>query len=82
MSWFETDRPTRAVNIDAPPAAVFEMCRKKHAEVSAIEQLSAGGTRIVLVNIDGADAIRHAFKSKLLPRNAARVPLRTRSNYI
>ena len=80
-TWFQNDRPTRAVNVDAAPAAVHQLCSKKGAEVSAIEPLADGGTRVVLTTLDAADTIRHAYKDKLLPRNARRVPRRGHPSY-
>ena len=79
--WFQSDRPTRAVNVSATQDAVHAMCAKKGAAISAIEALPDGGTHVVLVTLDHADTVRHAFKDKLLPRNARRVPLRQRGNW-
>ena len=77
MNWRAIDGPTRAINIGANTADVLAMCARKSASVSAIEQLPDGGTHVVLVTMDGADTIRHAFKDKLLPRNARRTPFRS-----
>ena len=78
MTWFRNDRPSRAINVDATPAAVGAMCGRKGATISAIERLADGGTHVVLTTMDEADTIRHAFRDKLLPRTAKRVPLRHR----
>lgn len=78
MTWFRSDRPSRAVNVDATPDAVGAMCLKKSARISAIERLADGGTHVVLTTMDEADTIRRAFKDKLLPRSAKRVALRKR----
>ena len=80
-AWFQNDRPTRAVNVSAPPEAVQQLCQKKDIAVSAIEPLADGGTRVVLTTMDGAETIREAFKAKLLPRNAKRVPMRGHPSY-
>ena len=80
-AWFRTDRPSRAVNIAAPPRDVDAMCTKKSVPISSIEHLADGGTRVVLVTLDAADTIRHAFKDKLLPKDAPRVPLRGHPRY-
>lgn len=77
MSWRAVDGPTRAVNISATPAEVMAMCARQATTVSAIEPLPDGGTHVVLVTMDGADTIRHAFKDKLLPRNTRRTPFRS-----
>lgn len=78
--WFASERPTRAVNIAAPPLEVQVLCAKKKAAISAIEALPCGGTHVVLVTMDEADTVRHAYKSKLLDRNTPRTPWRLRSN--
>lgn len=76
--WFRNDRPTRGVNVDASVSAVEAMCLKKGAAISTVERLADGGTRVVLVTLDAADTVRHAFKDKLLPLTARRTPLRGR----
>jgi hypothetical protein len=78
--WFATDRPTRAVNVSAPPLEVQVMCAKKRVAISAIEPLPCGGTHVVLVTLDEADTMRHAYKDKLLDRRTPRTPWRLRSN--
>jgi hypothetical protein len=80
-AWFQNDRPTRAVNVSAAAEDVHQLCTKKGLEVSAIEPLADGGTRVVLKTMDGAETVRHAFKAKLLPRNAKRVPMRGHPSY-
>ena len=58
---------SRVLNIDAPQAHVIATCSKKHAEISAIETLRSGGTRVVLTNaIDTAT---------ILERGEAWIPL-------
>lgn len=74
MNWHDRDGPTRAVNIDADTPAVLAMCERKGVSISAVEPLPGGGTHVVLVTLDDADTIRHAFKGKLLPRNTRRTP--------
>lgn len=78
--WFATDRPTRAVNVAATPLEVQVLCARKGAAISAIETLPCGGTHVVLVTLEGAETVRHAYKDKLLDRNAKRTPWRLRSN--
>jgi hypothetical protein len=63
---------SRAININAASPAVVAMCAKHKVEVSAIETLPSGATRVVLRTIDDADAIRRAFRTKLLPVGATR----------
>ncbi|MCA1660936.1 MAG: hypothetical protein LC648_01740, partial [Novosphingobium sp.] len=79
--WFQQDRPTRGVNVAAPVDDVHRLCAKKDAAISATELLADGGTRVVMTTLDGADIVRLAFKDKLLPRDAKRVPLRGHPSY-
>jgi hypothetical protein len=79
--WFQADRPTRGVNISAPVETVHQLCAKKGASISATERLADGGTRVVMTTMDGAETVRHAFRDKLLPRDAKRVPLRGHPSY-
>jgi hypothetical protein len=79
MTWFQNDRPTRAVDVAAPMADVLAMCARKKAAISASEALPCGGTHVVLVTLDQADTVRDAFKNKLLPRGTPRFSWRTRA---
>lgn len=63
---------SRAININAAVPAVTAMCARHKADVSAMEALPSGATRVVLRTIAEADAIRHAFRTKLLPVQTAR----------
>ena len=67
----ETTR-SRAVNVDASEADVRAVCTRHNHAISAIETLLSGGTRVVMVNSDGADRIRTSFKSKLLTGEVSR----------
>ncbi len=73
MSWRQStsairnEHPTsRGVNIDASEADVRAICAKHGHEISAIETLLSGGTRVVMVNSAGADRVRSSFKSQLI----------------
>lgn len=73
MSWRQStsalrdeSATSRAINIDASEADVRAACAKQDAAISAIEPLASGGTRVVLVNGDGAARVRNSFKTKLL----------------
>ncbi|URW76285.1 hypothetical protein M9980_03420 [Sphingomonas donggukensis] len=63
---------SRAVNIAASTDQVVAMCAKHDADISAIETLPSGGTRVVLMNAVGAAAIVRAFKSKVLAGDVPR----------
>ena len=73
MSWrqstsaLRTETATsRAVNVNATETEVRAICVKHGHAISAIETLLSGGTRVVMVNTDGANRIRSAFKNNIL----------------
>ena len=57
---------SRAMNVRVTEAQAVAMCAKHKAEISAIESLLSGGTRIVLMNIADAATVAKAFGSKVL----------------
>lgn len=57
---------TRAMNLDLPEQEVIERCRRAAVAISAIETLPSGGTHLVCVTIEGADAARHLFKQSII----------------
>lgn len=61
-----TEPISRALNINAAASTITAMCAKHDIEISAIEPLLSGGTRVVLMNVDDAAAIQHAFRTKLV----------------
>ncbi len=63
---------SRALNVRVTRAQAIAMCEKHGAIISAIEELPAGGTRIVLMNIADAATITKAFGSKVLTGSVAR----------
>lgn len=58
--------PSRAMNVGMTQAEVTALCRKHDAAISSIETLHSGGTRVVLKNNTGAEAMRKAFGTKLI----------------
>lgn len=67
---------SRALNLDATEAQVTSMCARHKAEISAIEPLQSGGTRVVLKNGDAAAVVGRAFGAKLLTGPVTRMPTR------
>lgn len=57
---------SRAMNLDATESDVARMCAKHDAEISSIETLVSGGTRVVLKKGDAAAVVRRAYGSKVL----------------
>ena len=69
---------SRAINIDALQGDVLDMCAKHNAEISAIETLHSGGTRVVLKNGDDAAILVKAYGAKVLTGAVRRTPTRLR----
>lgn len=57
---------SRAINLDAPVQSVETACAKHGIEISAIEPLQSGGTRVVLRTSDGAADLRRRMGGKVL----------------
>ncbi|MEK7343684.1 MAG: hypothetical protein AABZ73_07655 [Pseudomonadota bacterium] len=66
---------SRAINLSASVADVEALCAKHDVAISVIENLSSGGTRVVLLNPDGADRIRSLMKAKIITTPVVRSPL-------
>ncbi|MDF2495710.1 hypothetical protein [Sphingomonas sp.] len=65
---------SRAMNVNATEAEVAQICLKKGAIISAIEDLASGGTRVVFTSGDAATAMRKVFGRKLIPGPVIRTP--------
>lgn len=57
---------SRAININAPIDDVTALCTRHSIAISTIEALQSGGTRVVLVNPDGAAQLRDLMKTKII----------------
>jgi hypothetical protein len=69
---------SRAINVDATPAHVADMCAKHAATISVIEPLQSGGTRVVLLNTHDTAVITRAYGNKVLTGVVKRMPIRPR----
>lgn len=67
---------SRAVNIDAKEADVIAMAAKHNAAISAIEPLLPRGTRVVFMNMAGAEAVSRAYGDRVLTGAVTRRPVR------
>lgn len=67
---------SRVIHLKADQAHVIATCAKKHADISAIETLLSGGTRVVLKNAIDTATIRKAYGSKVLLGRVRRMPIR------
>ena len=66
---------SRAINLNASVDDVTALCTKHSVAISTIEALSSGGTRVVLLNPDGAERIRTLMKTKIITTPVVRSPL-------
>ena len=69
---------SRAMNVNLTEADVLAACATQGVTVSASERLPAGGTRVVIANTEGADAMRTIFKPRLMPDTVRRTPFAVR----
>ncbi len=68
---------SRAINVKETVATVLAKCKSQQVDVSAIEALVSGGTRVVLSRPDGADTMRKIFVGKIIEGTVRRTPLVT-----
>ena len=64
--------PGRAISVSLDRAAVEALCVKHQTKISAIEKLPKGGTRVVMMNGDDAEAMRRVFGNKILTGTVTR----------
>jgi hypothetical protein len=67
---------SRAINIKATQDHVIATCARRKVQISAIEALVSGGTRVVLNNIVDTAIIAKAYRSKVITGAVARTPTR------
>ena len=67
---------SRAININAAEADIAATCKKLGIEISMIERLHSGGTRIVLNNAIDTASIAKAYGSRLLTGPVTRMQTR------
>jgi protein-L-isoaspartate O-methyltransferase len=56
---------SRAMNLTAPMDVVTATCAKHAIAISTIEPLDSGGTRVVLLNSEGAAELRRRMKKEI-----------------
>lgn len=66
---------SRAINLNASLDDVTALCTRHSVAISTIEPLTSGGTRVVLLNPDGADRIRTLMKTKIITTTVVRSPM-------
>lgn len=57
---------SRAININASESDIESTCERLGIQISALERLVSGGTRVVLNNAGDTDAIAKAYKARRL----------------
>lgn len=67
---------SRAINIDATQDHVIAACAKRKVQISAIESLPSGGTRVVMNNASDTAIIAKAYGRKVISGQVARTPTR------
>ena len=68
---------SRAINVNATNDEVRKACQRRGCEISAIEALQSGGTRVVLMNVEATTAMREVFGRKVIVGAVSRTPLRS-----
>lgn len=66
---------SRAINVNASVADVEALCGRHGIAISVIEPLTSGGTRVVLLNPDGAERVRTLMKTKIITAAVVRSPM-------
>jgi hypothetical protein len=67
---------SRAINIKATQDHVIATCARRKVQISAIEALVSGGTRVVLNNVFDTAIIAKAYRSKVIVGAVSRTPTR------
>ena len=67
---------SRALNINAAQDDIIRTCKKLGIEISMIERLHSGGTRIVLNNAPDTASIAETYRTKLLTGRVTRMQTR------
>ena len=66
---------SRALNLNATEDSVKAACIASKIDISAIEPLLSGGTRVVCLTSEGARVLRKSMKTKLIEGRVQRSPL-------
>jgi hypothetical protein len=66
---------SRALNVTSLVTEVEALCKRHAIDISTIEALPAGGTRVVLLNPQGADRMRELLKNKMITAPVVRSSL-------
>lgn len=75
------ERPSRALNIAVKVETVVEECTKKNRDISAIEPLPGGGTRVVMRTVEDAASLRRRFAKSLIKEPVERTAYASHRGY-
>ena len=67
---------SRALNINATQDHIQANCAKRSLQITAIETLPSGGTRVVMSNGEASLALAKVYGSKVITGAVQRTPLR------
>jgi hypothetical protein len=70
---------SRAVNLSMSEDALLQHCHDQAIDISAMEALPGGGTRLVCASVYGAEQIRRKFKRHILDEDTRRAKFRPRT---
>ena len=70
---------SRALYLNMDEGAVVARCLAEGVDISAVERIPTGGTRLVCMSADGAERIRLKLKSRLLKGEIVRERHRPRT---
>lgn len=70
---------SRTLHIKAKEADILKTCARQGREITAIETLTSGGTRVVLKSGADAEALAKTYSSRLLRGPVQRRPIRPRT---
>ena len=65
---------SRAININAPSSEIMATAAKLGVAISAIETLDSGGTRVILMNEEGAASVAKAYGKRIIEGDVTRTP--------
>lgn len=70
---------SRVLFVSLEEGTVVKRCLAAKVGISALERLPAGGTRLVCMSSDGAEAMRKKLKSHLIKTHVVRRPYRPKA---
>ena len=70
---------TRVLFVSLDAGVVVKRCTAAKVGSSALESLPAGGTRLVCMSSDGAEAMRRKLRSHLIKTRVTRRPYRPKA---